>query len=324
MIKNTKILALLTVGAVVVSASYALFAGGDTSEPSFDDNNGRSSRHTINGDSGEYALNDDGYTVNAEWRGDYGLNDLGAELAELDDELEIEIMQDGVKQRVKFEHHDGAIRTAYYRNGDKQPKGEETDRAATALFLQFLRISGLKSDERVAALTKTGAAASVLDEIDALARDRARRRYAIALIEQIDLSPAEITTLTEKFERIESDHDFRIAAAALLENETLTSPQAAHLIMTAGRQIESDHDLRIVLSASADLFSTDSDFDGAWMDAYAELQSSYDQRLALEEIAAAAKTDPALLAAYRKAAQAISDGPDRNRALEAIGENTER
>ncbi len=320
LIKNIRTLGFLAIGAFTLSAVYALIAKDNAAERSFDDDDKQSSHHTINGDSGEFVLTDDDYTIKAEWRGDYSLDDLGAALAELDDELEIEIKQDGVKERVKFERRDGAIRTTYNRDGDKLPEGEEANQAAAALFLKFLRISGLKADERVSALLKTGDAASVLKEINALERDRAKRRYAVALIEQRDLSPTEIDALSQAFEQIKSDQDLRIAIAAVLENETLTAAQAAQLLAIAAKQIESDHDLRLVLSASADFFSKNSDFDDAWMDAYAGLQSSYDQRLALETIASAAKDDPALLAAYRKAAQTISDDTGRERALEAIGE----
>jgi hypothetical protein len=320
--KNIKTLAYITIAAVVISATYAMFAGDDTAEFSFDDDDhGQSSLH---GDNGEFVLTDEAYTVKAEWRGDYSLNGLGMALAELDDELEIRIKQDGVKQRVKFKRRDGAIRTTYYRDGDKLPKGEETDQAADALFLKFLRISGLKSDERVSALLKTGGAASVLQEIDTLERDRAKRRYAVALIEQGDLSPTDLDGLTERLGGIENDHDLRIAATTLLESETLAAPQAARLLAAAGKQIESGHDLRLVLAASADLLSANGSLFDAWMDAYAGLQSSYDQRRALEEIAAKAKGDPVLLAACRKAAAAITDETERQRALEAIGEETER
>jgi len=324
LIKNIKALGFLAIGAFALSAAYALIVKDDDAEHAFDDDDKKSSHHTINGDSGEFVLADDDYTIKAEWSGDYSLNDAGAALAELDDEIEIVLKQDGVKERVKFERRDGAIRTTYYRDGDKLPDGEEADQAAGALFLKFLRISGLKSGERISALLKTGDTASVLEEIDALERDRAKRRYVVALIEQSDLSPAEIDALSQTFEQIESDHDLRIAITALIENETLTAAQVARLLTIAGRQIESDHDLRLVLSESADFFSKNSDFDDAWMDAYAGLQSNYDQRLALEEIAVAAKGDPALVAAYRKAAQAISDDADRERALEAIGEEAER
>jgi hypothetical protein len=320
--KNIKTLAYITIAAVVISATYAIFVRDDAAEFSFDDDGGEHS--SIHGDSGEFVLTDDAYTVKAEWSGDYSLNDLGAALAELDDELEIRIKQDGAKERVKFKRRDGAIRATYYRDGDKLPVGEEADQAAAALFLKFLRISGLKSDERVSTLLKTGGAASVLKEIDALERDRAKRRYAVALIEQSDLSPTDLDGLTERLGRIENDHDLRITATTLLENETLTAAQATRLLATAGRQIESGHDLRMVLSASADLLSANGSLFDAWMDAYAGLQSSYDQRRALEEIAAEAKGDPVLLAACRKAAAAITDETERQRALEAIGEETER
>ncbi len=324
MIKNIKTLGFVAISGFAMSAAYALIVNDNAAEHAFDDGDAPSARHTVNGDSGEFVLTDEGYAIKAAWRGDYSLDDVGAALAELDDELEIEIKQDGVKERVKFERRDGAIRTAYYRDGDKLPDGEQADRAAGALFLKFLRISGLKSGERVSALLKSGDTASVLEEIDALERDRAKRRYIVALIEQSDLSPTDIDALSQTFEPIASDHDLRIAITALLETEKLTPPQAARLLLTAREQIESDHDLRMVLSKSAGFFSANDDFAAAWMDAYAGLQSSYDQRLALEEIAAAAKGEPALLAAYRKAAQAISDDADRKRALEAIGEEAER
>lgn len=158
-------------------------------------------------------------------------------------------------------------------------------------------------------------------------------------------------------ERIEGDHDLRLATEALLENESLDDSAAIRLLLAAAEQVEGDHDMRLILAEFAGRFSNSSEMTAAWAKGFAGVQSDHDQRLsieevaqtgdhsaaawqslieltiaiegdhdhrlALEEIAAEIGSDPALLEAYRMSAAEISSVSERRRALEAIGDTVE-
>jgi len=275
---SIRTLAFLTIGAVFISAAYALVFSNDASDHSFDDDGGRSVRHTINGDSGEFVLKDEDRTIKADWRGDYSLNDLGTALSALDDEFEIEIKEDGLRERIEFERSGRDIEITYYLDGEEQPDGDEKDNAVAALFLKFLRASGLKSEERVSALIIKGGSASVLEELDALEGGHAMRQYAVALVEQADLSPAEIKLLTEKLDVIDSDHDLGRTLEAILEHETVTAETAPALI-EAAKKIEGDHDLRQLVEAFAETPVGDDGL-GLVLGLYERIESDHDLRVA--------------------------------------------
>ncbi len=275
---SIRTLAFLTIGAVFIAAAYALVFRNDATELSFSDEGGRSVRHTINGDNGEFVLKDEDRTIKADWRGDYSLNDLGTALGALDDEFEIEIKQDGLKERAEFERDGSNIETTYYIDGVQQPDNEETDKAVAALFLKFLRASGLNSDARVSALLKKGGVAAALTEMDALESGNAIRQYAAALVEQADLSPTQIIELTKKLGAIDSDHDLSRTLETIVEHEGVNA-QTAPALIDAAKNITSDHDLRQLIEAFAESPLSDEAL-GLVLDLYERIESDHDLRVA--------------------------------------------
>ena len=385
---NIRTLAFMVIGAVVLSITYAVTANNADTDRIADTEGGQSVRHTINGDRGEFVLRDGAHRIKANWRGDFTLDDLGTAPANLDDELEIEIKEEGIKKRIEFESEGEEIRVVLYVDDEEQPENEETKNAIAELFLKFLQASGEKAVERVAALLNKNGVSGVLDEIDALQTSHAKTEYAIALVKEADLNADEINALAGKLQSLdsdhnlrealeallehealssatapalietakqiendhdlrqlveafteadlngeelslvldlygamESDHDLRVAAIAILDNEELNNEQISKLLAAARAQIESDHDLMLVLSETGDYLHSDESFAEAWLAAYDELDSSHEQRRALEAIADAVQSSAALKDAYKKAAADIDSEHDRQRALEAIGEN---
>lgn len=277
--QKVRTLAALVIGVVLIAAVYSLAATGrNETRLSFDSDEGHIVRHTISGDRGEFVLRDDDRTIKAEWRGDFNLNDLGTDISSLDDRFEIEFEEDGVKERAEFRSEDDGVRRVFFIDGAEQEDDEETNSAVADLLLRFLRASGIKAAERVAALLDQGGPAAALDEIDLLSGDHAKSAYAVALSEKADLAPAELERLAARLETVESDHDLARALIAILEHENITAETAPALI-AAAETIDSDHDLRRLIEALAKQRLDDESLDLA-LELFEELDGDYDMRVA--------------------------------------------
>lgn len=302
--KNLKTLAALVVAVVLISAIYAFAVEGRSTSWDIEEADaGRTVRHTISGDRGEFVLRDDERTIKAEWRGEFELNDLGTDIVSLDDRFEVAFAKGGVKERAEFQREDGGVQKTYFLNGEEQEEGAETREAVADLLLRFLRASGIKADERVKDLLAQGGAAAALDEIDLVSAGHALSRYAIALAEQTDLSPEELERLTGRLKTVESDHDLARALAAILEHEKITA-QTAPVLIGAAEAIRSDHDLRQLVEAFAEQPLDDESLDLA-IGLYERIDSDHDLRVAASaflkrDALKAAQTTRLLAAAARR------------------------
>lgn len=279
---NIKTLAILVAAAVLGSAAYGLVLDKDSVRISYNHDDHSTMRHSISNGRSEFVVNDEGLKLKAAWRGDYCLSEDGNALDSLDDEMEIEIVEDEKTERVVFESEGGSVESVYYLNGDRQPQDDAASEAAQALFLKFLRISGVKADARVSALLKQDGAEKVIAEINLLANDYGVRQYAIALVEQADLSEAQLTQLVGLAAEMKSDHDIGRTLKGILENEPLT-PESAKAIALAGKKIDGDHDQRKLLEA----FTKNTQANAAlanMLDIYRDIESDYDARLAAEAL----------------------------------------
>ena len=277
---SLRTLAALAVVVVFISAVYAFSVDGRERSVRLDLDDGRTVRHTISGDRGEFVLRDDDRVIKAEWRGEFELDALGADIAAVEDEFEIEIEEGGVDERVKFENDDGDIERTYYRDGERQPDGDETDQAVADALLRFLRASALKADERVAAILEADGAVGALDEIDALQGNHAIRRYTTALVEQADLSPEEIERLAGQLRSIDSDHDLSRALSDVLEHETLT-PETTRTLIRVAEAVRGDHDLRQLVEAFAERPLDDESLELA-IGLYERIDGDHDLRVAAQ------------------------------------------
>jgi len=280
--KNLKTLAAMTGGAIILSIGYAIAVNDHRSVVTVDNDDGRSIRHMVSGDRGEFILREEGRTLEAHWRGDFELSDDGNSIASLDHSIEIELETDNDTKRVVFKDKNGDVKKIYYVDDDEQPEGAETDKTISNLFLQFLRASGHQSDKRVAALLKADGATAVLDELGFLESDHALRRYSVALSEQADLSTEQITELASRLTSIESDHDLRLALDAILENETI-SAEATPALINAANNIESDHDLRLLVEAFAERPLNDEAMNLA-IGLFERIESDHDLRVAAQAL----------------------------------------
>lgn len=351
--ENLKTLGVITVGAIVLSASYAVAVKDRGAGHSIEFGDERSTRHSVSGDRGEFILKDDGVVIEANWRGAFDLNPLGTDIDRLERRFEITREKDGNDERVVFERKHGDIIRAYYLDGEAQPDGPDADAAITELLIAFLRASGVKAEERVAALLKQGGPEEVLDDMLLLDGDESLRRYAAALAEQAELSSDEVAALIDLLNNLESDHDLRLALSAIMEHETI-SPELTPALIKVASNIESDHDLRKLVEdfaarplddAAMELIfglyeGIESDHDlriaaeallenDAVNDAAAarllsaaadQIDSDHDLRLILAESAAMFSNDPAVTDAWLKGYFKIDSSDNQRRAITEVAE----
>lgn len=277
---SLRMLGAIVIGAIIISTTYALAVRDRSVHWSSDSDEGRSVRHLVNGDRGEFSLKDEDRSLKAKWRGEFELSAEGNDIIDVDRSLDIEIDEDDVKERLDLKNDDGELVKTYYRNGDRQDAGAETDAAISALIVKFLRLSGLKAEERVGAILDNQNADAVLEEMNYLESDHALRRYAVALTESAELSPENITALADKLSNIESDHDLRRALSAILEHETVTA-ELTPALLNAANGIESDHDLRKLLEEFAEKPLTEDAMDIA-LGLFERIESDHDLRQAAD------------------------------------------
>lgn len=287
---SLRILGALVIGALVLAALYGASFGDRGASADFDIDDGEGGRHVVSGDKGEFSLHRDGLKIKASWRGDYALNANGDGIATLDHKMEIQREKDGDDERVVFEQSKGGVASAYFLNGEEQSDSEEATIAASDLFVAFLRASGAKAEARTKLMLANADADAVIKEIASQDIDHTRRRYAAALTEQTDLSPAQLRTLLTEMKDIASGTDLRSALGAIFENETVGTEQIP-LFLEAAQGIDGDYDMRRLIETFAERPLSDDAMTLA-ISLIEDIESDHDLRRASEALLAEKTLSP--------------------------------
>lgn len=280
--KNLRTLAWLSVGAIIIAAFYAGAVGDRAVSIDVEGEDGRAVTYVREGDRGEFRFKDEDLALEAQWRGDFTLSDDGDDVAGLDGKLSIEIEEDGESRRAVFEPRRDGVRKRYFQDGNEEDDETAVNDGAGAVFVRFLRVSGIESQQRVNALVKNGDARPALDEIALLESDLAARRYILALNDKRALSAAELARLSDVLKRMEGDQDLRLALSGLLQNETLTA-ESVTLLLETGQRMESDHDIRKLLESAAQAPLGDAALNRI-VQLYARIEGDHDLRKAAEAL----------------------------------------
>lgn len=280
--KSLKLLGVLAAGAFAAATAYGAFVGETNVDLEFDDDGHEHGRHSISGNKSEFALTNDDRSVRAKWRGDIKLTDDGNSIASVDKTMYIEIEEDGVTEKLELSPDDGELQITLWRDGVEAANNEETRAAIDKFILQFLRSSGIKAEERVNAIAKSGGAQAVIDEISLMESNSAARRYIRALVENESLEAEELDALVGAIAEIEGDHDLRHTISAVVENQNLSSQNAVSLLSLA-RDIESDHDARKLIEVFAETKMDPEVLDLA-ITLLAQIDSDHDLRKSVEAL----------------------------------------
>ena len=143
--------------------------------------------------------------------------------------------ENDVSERVRFEKDGRKVVASYWREGEEQEPGAETEAHIGDVTLRFLRASAFEAEMRVARILKRGDVDAVLAEIDELKSDYAIRRYAVALSKREALSPDQLSILIEKLSGLSGDHDMARALQTIVEKQDVTDEAMLALLSDRGR-----------------------------------------------------------------------------------------
>ena len=238
----------------------------------------------MRGDSSEFSLREDDLAIKANWRGKLKLDKSGDAIAYVEDFLEIELEADGARESLRLAKDGRDIDTSYWRDGNEQEPGEETDAHISDLVMRFLRASAFEADMRVEKILEASDVDGVFAEIDRLTSDYAVRRYAAALSENKTLTTQQASALIDRLAVIEGDHDIAQALLAIADHQSIDDAATMKLLSVA-EKIDSDYEKRRVLSAIAAKPLT-GDAASAAIALLSTIQSDHDIRVSTEGLLA--------------------------------------
>jgi hypothetical protein len=188
-----------------------------------------------------------------------------------------------VPRTIEIKSSDGKLTHAYYVGGMSRPWDDDARRFLATQLPALVRRSGLGAEARVKSIFEKKGAGGVLEEIDLLGGDYARRLYLVALIETASLDSNGVQPLlTRVAQRMKSDYDRRQVLERVASRVKLDRRGAAAYV-EATTSMTSDYDQRQALNALVK--SSGSAVDGDTMGtAVTHMKSSYDKRMVLADV----------------------------------------
>jgi hypothetical protein len=221
---------------------------------------------------------------------------LHGTVAFTDDLTDVQSMSDGgtltlrdwttmVPHTVKISSSNGTLTRAYFVAGMKRPWDAEAKTFLATQLPILIRQSGLGAESRVKSIFAKKGTSGVLDEIDLLGGDYARRLYMVALIDVARLDSTTVQPLLQRAGRLmRSDYDRRQVLEHVAATVALDQKGAAAYVR-AMDSMTSDYDQRMALSALTTRHAAAVDGD-TLLPALRHINSSYDKRMVLEDLLA--------------------------------------
>jgi len=220
--------------------------------------------------------------------------DLHGTITFTDDLTDVQSLSDGgsfqmrdwsgsiMPHTVKITASGGTLTREYFVGGLSRGWDDEGRRFLAGHLPVLVRRSGLGAESRVKSIYGSKGAGGVLDEVDRLMSDYARRLYLVALIDVAHPDSAGMLPIMQRAAtRITSDYDKRGVLEHVASATKLDKP-AALAFVQALATMKSDYDQRLSLTA---LTTSGAGLDGdAAFQAVAHMKGSYDKRLVLTEI----------------------------------------
>jgi len=183
---------------------------------------------------------------------------------------------------------DGSIVRRYQVGGVGQPWGDQARAFLAEQLLRVVRSSGIGAESRVKKLLSGGGAPAVLEEIDALEADYARRIYLTLLMTSSAFDQASLLPVLRVIrDRMQSDYDRRVALT-LAADRLPMSGNAADVYIEAVGRMTSDYDRRQALTA----FIQRNRLTPAIFQAIGRMSSDFDRRQVLTEVLGRSDVSP--------------------------------
>ena len=230
--------------------------------------------------------------------------------------LTVRDMSTLVPHTVEITSVNGAVEHAYFIAGVKRPWDDEARRFLATQLPILVRRSGVGAESRVKSIFAKKGAAGVLEEIDLLGGDYARRLYLVTLIDVARFNSATVLPLLQRAGRLmTSDYDRRQVLEHVAANVALDQKGAAAYVQ-AMTTMKSDYDQREALTALTMGQGTAANGD-TLLPALSHIRSSYDRRMVLEAIVARGPLSAESKKTVLAAVPGMSSDYDRRQVLTA-------
>jgi hypothetical protein len=222
--------------------------------------------------------------------------------------------------RIVFTAAHGEVARTYTIDGKEHAWDADGKRWLAGLIPAVLRETAFDVKPRSKRIYGAGGAKAVLDEIDLIHSEFARRSYIVELTTLGKLDDKQMARLLAAAGAINSDFERRTAYVAVIEHQALPAAAQADLLRgVAG--MHSDFEERTVLTALAPRLEADDQVAQAWLGAMRQVHSDFEARTAVVALAdntgkAAIQVDLAL-----QSTQAIHSAFERRTALVEISRN---
>lgn len=225
-----------------------------------------------------------------------------------------------VPRTIEIKSSRGTLTRKYYVAGLERPWTDEARQQLATHITTLVRNSGLAAESRVKSIFEKKGVAGVLDEVDLLGGDYARRRYLTVLLDTAHLDAAGVLPVLHRVsQNMKSDYDRRQVLQRVASRVTLDQRAASAYVQTLG-SMRSDYDRRQSLTA---LFAASGQMAdaGALLTAVDGMRSSYDKRQVLAELLGRASLGIDMKQAILRAAAGIQSDYDRGQVLQTYVQN---
>ncbi len=256
-----------------------------------------------------------------EIEGEFEMNDESNEIVKMSDDARVQIYErkDGVRRELKIKPDaDGTPQYAYRYNGKKQDFDSGAREWYRQTMLDCARKSGFNADKRAEKIYKKDGIDGVLSELDKVDSDYISRLYLSHLIQNFDLSDAELSKIIKYItQNLDSDYE---KAEILLSIADVQKDEKFLLddFVMAAKSLSSDYERGRVLSR----LSLDSDVSNGVLIGVLEIaksmDSDYERAKLLGQLSNLQRDDPEFRYALIQSIESISSDYERSRVLQQM------
>jgi hypothetical protein len=241
-----------------------------------------------------------------------------------DDLTDVQTLSDGgsftirdwtrvVPHTVEIKAAGGRMTREYFVGGISRGWTDEGRQFLAAELPAIVRRSGIGADSRVKSIYAKKGVGGVLDEIDLVGSDYARRLYFVALIDIARFDSSTVAPVVQRVaQKMTSDYDRRQVLEHVASRVKLDQRGAAAYVQAVAA-MRSDYDQRQALTA---LTQSGAPLDGdAAFQAVSHMRSSYDKRMVLTDIIGRGNLNADTRRALLKSAADIASDYDRRQVL---------
>lgn len=267
---------------------------------------------------------DDGWRQRLEIRGKAEFDAEYTDIREVSEGgvVRIEEVRNGQSRRYEVRRDvGGQLTRAYFVNGETRALDAAARSWVAQMVLAAVRQGGIDADKRVQTILSKSGVQGVLQEIDQIKSDFAKRRYFEALLKQGNLDEKALqSTLAQAARQISSDYEqaqLLLGVAPVLAGKE----GATTAFFQAVNTISSDYEHRRVLSALIKTRNLGEEALTQLLDSASGMSSDYEKASFLLEASSAYTGDSRLRSAFLKAVETIKSDYERGRVLSALLKN---